>query len=138
MAEPNASGRLHLVVVSRDHKLLEVDCDEVSLPGREGDLGILPGHAALICTLRPGELSYRLGSRVERAAIAAGFCQVFGDVVTVLVDRAQLPSEIDAQAAAETLRELEKRLPFATPEELDALQDRLREVEAQMAVTRSR
>ena len=58
--------------------------------------------------------------------------------VRVLVDRARLPSEIDAQAAAETVREIEKQLPFAEPAELPELQDRLLEAEAQVAVARAR
>jgi F-type H+-transporting ATPase subunit epsilon len=127
-----ASGRLHLVVVSRERKLIDTRCEEATLPGREGDLGILPGHAALIATLRPGELSYRSGGATHRAIIAAGFCQVFDDTVTVLVDRAQLPEEIDLEAARAALREVERRLPFAEPEELDELQDRQREHEASL------
>jgi F-type H+-transporting ATPase subunit epsilon len=135
MAENTPSGRLHLVVVSRERKLIDVTCDEASLPGRDGDLGILPGHAALICTLRPGELSYRSGGATQRAVIAAGFAQVFDDTVTVLVDRARLPVEIDGEAARSALREIEKRLPFADAGELDELQDRQREHEAEVAVT---
>ena len=136
MAQPTTAGTgtLHLVVVSHQKKLLEVDCQSVTLPGRQGDLGIFPGHAALICTLRPGELSYQSGSGSHRAVIAAGFCQVYADRVTVLVDRAKLPEQIDAERARETLREIEKHLPFAEPEELDELQDRQREAEAEIAV----
>ena len=134
MAETGPSGRLHLIVVSHERKLIDTACEEATIPGREGDLGVLPGHAALISTLRPGELSYRSGSKVHRVVIAAGFCQVFDDTVTVLVDRARLPEEIDVEAARQTLRDIEQRLPYADPEEIDERQERQRESEAQIAV----
>ena len=50
---------LNLILVTHAEKLLEVECSDVGLPGRLGDLGILPGHTALISILRPGELSYQ-------------------------------------------------------------------------------
>jgi F0F1-type ATP synthase beta subunit len=45
--------------------VLEVECDEVTLPGKLGYFGVLPGHAALIASLKVGELMYRLG-KIER------------------------------------------------------------------------
>jgi F-type H+-transporting ATPase subunit epsilon len=128
------SGSLTLVVTSHERKLLETRCDEVTLPGREGDLGVLPGHAALIATLRPGILTYRAGGRVARVVLSTGFCQVYADRVAVLADRAWLPEDVDAKDARGRAAELERAVERAEPDELESLQDQLAEAQAQLAV----
>jgi F-type H+-transporting ATPase subunit epsilon len=129
------SGSLQLVVTSHERKLLETRCDEVTLPGREGDMGILPGHAALIATLRPGVLTYRSGGRASQVVLSTGFCQVYADRVAVLADRAWLPEEVDAKAARARAADLERAVERAEPENLESLQDQLAEAQAQIAVS---
>jgi F-type H+-transporting ATPase subunit epsilon len=128
------SGRLSLILVTRDRALLDLVCDEVTLPGREGDLGILPGHAALIATLRPGVVTYRDGSRRESVAVASGFCHVHADRVAVLVDNAHRADEIDVDATRSRLRELEVAVARAEPDQLETAYDRVREAEAQLQI----
>jgi F-type H+-transporting ATPase subunit epsilon len=128
------SGALTLVVTSHERKLLETRCDEVTLPGREGDLGVLPGHAALIATLRPGVLGYRSGGRASHVVLSTGFCQVYEDRVTVLADRAWLPDEVDAKAARARAAELERAVERAEPGELETMQDQLAEAQAMISV----
>ncbi len=71
----------------------------MTLPGALGELGILPGHTALLTTLSIGELAYRSDGREHVLAVQNGFAEVAADVVTVLADVAELPSEIDLEAA---------------------------------------
>ncbi|HVR30470.1 MAG TPA: hypothetical protein VMS86_13165 [Thermoanaerobaculia bacterium] len=59
---PPAEGKLRLVLVIYEKKVLEVECDEVTLPGKLGYFGVLPGHVPLIAILEVGELMYRIGS----------------------------------------------------------------------------
>jgi F-type H+-transporting ATPase subunit epsilon len=92
-------GLLRLVLVTYEQKLLELDCDEVTLPGRKGYFGVLPGHVPMIATLKVGELMYRIGKLEHYLALSWGFCEVVDDVVTVLAEFAQLPHEIDLAAA---------------------------------------
>ena len=101
---PPSRGRLHLVVVSHDRTLLYRECDEVGLPGRLGDLGILPGHAAYVGALRPGVLTLLDGRDTVRAAISAGFCEVIAGQVTARVDDAPpaAPVAIPVLTALET------------------------------------
>ncbi len=128
------SGRLSLVIVAHDRKVLEAECDELGLPGRLGDLGILPGHTALLATLRPGEVWYRSGAGRHRIAVAAGFCEISNDRVTVLVESAWLPGEVDLAATREGRKAAEEALLIAGPEDLERLQDELASAEAQIAV----
>lgn len=127
-------GALSLVVTSHERKVLEIPCDEVTLPGREGDFGVLPGHAALIAVLRPGVLAYRAGSSTGRVVLSTGFCQVYEDRVTVLADRAWLPEEVDAKSARARATELERALERAEPGELESMQDQLAEAQAMISV----
>ncbi|REJ83899.1 MAG: ATP synthase F1 subunit epsilon [Acidobacteria bacterium] len=131
---PPSRGRLHLVVVSHDRTLLDRECDEVGLPGRLGDLGILPGHAAYVGALRPGVLTLLDGRDTVRAAISAGFCEVLADQVTVLVDDARFPADLDAKQSAAALQEALSQLEHAESEEIEAIQDRIALAEAQVAI----
>lgn len=134
MAE-TSTDRINLRVVTHDRLLLEESCVEVGLPGREGDLGILPGHTALIANLRPGELVYRSGSETHRVAIGAGFCELSKNVLSVLVEQAWLPGEVDAEGSRREKRQAEEALLKAIgPEEIGRHQDRLEAAEAQLRV----
>jgi F-type H+-transporting ATPase subunit epsilon len=104
-AQRPTPGMLRLVLVTYEQKLLELDCDEVTLPGRKGYFGVLPGHVPMIATLKVGELMYRIGKLEHFLAVSWGFSEVSDDVVTVLAEFAQLPHEIDVAAAEQEAAE---------------------------------
>ena len=103
-------SKIDLTIVTRERKIVEVEVDEVILPGYEGELGILPGHTPLLAILKVGELRYRSGGNVERMVISWGFAEVLPDRVIVLAERGFLPTEVDAAEAEQMKRELEKEL----------------------------
>lgn len=113
-------AKLRLVLVTYEKKVLEVECDEVTLPGKLGYFGVLPGHAAMIALLKIGELMYRIGKIEHYVGIGRGFCEVVDDMVTVLVRTAELPQEVDVAAAQRELAEAEALLPTSAHDELDA------------------
>lgn len=90
--------------------------DEVVAPGALGEIGILPGHVALITGLRTGVVTLKGQGATEVFAVGPGFLQVLGpqpsgeDRVIVLTERAERASEIDAAAAQRELAEIEKAL----------------------------
>jgi len=101
---------LKLIVTTPERKVLEVEADEVSVPGALGYLGILPQHSPLLSTLGTGELSYRSGVRERYLVIQGGFVEVADDRVTILADRAQLPDEIDVEKARRDQAAAEEKL----------------------------
>ncbi len=122
---------IQLVIVTPERQLLSFSVSEVTLPGAEGELGVLPGHAPLITELGIGELTYRgthgivpplqtAGETVEQTfppkdwrphvAIIRGFAEVLGDRVTVLAETAERPEEIDIERAKAALERAEKRI----------------------------
>jgi len=102
--------KINLTIVTRERKIVEVEVDEVILPGYEGELGILPGHTPLLAILKVGELRYRSDGQSERMVISWGFAEVLPDRVIVLAERGFLPSEVDPAEAERMRRELEKEL----------------------------
>lgn len=114
-----ADQKLHLKVVTPTRVVVDEHVDEVSLPGALGELGVLPGHAALLAGLRIGELSYRQGVREHWLALQWGFAEVSGDDVTVLADVAERPAEIDVEAARADKSAAESALKSAGGEEFE-------------------
>lgn len=112
------------VVTGEREVLVENDVDMVVAPGIEGQLGILPQHAALVTTLVPGELRIVKGGSEEHLAVSGGFLQVGPDRVMVLADTAERSEEIDVARAEEARRRAEADLanprPAADPAILQA------------------
>ncbi len=131
-------AKLHLVVVTRERKIVEIDVDEVVLPGYNGELGILPGHTPLLAILRIGQMRYRNGSTMERLVLSWGFAEVLPDRVIVMAETAKLPEEIDAAAAEETRREAEKELAYLSShdDEFAVVEARLEEAVAMINLHR--
>ena len=88
-------------------KLLKSEPVEmVVVPGAEGDLGVLPGHSALIATVRPGVIDIHEGGSVkERIFVAGGFCEISPERCTVLAEEAIEISAIDKVAAQKRLED---------------------------------
>ena len=100
-------GPIELEVATPERRLLKEAVDSAQIPGREGYLGVLPGHAALAGELGAGVLTYASGGRKRSMAVAGGFLQVQPGRVRVLADVAERAEEIDvsrAQAALERAR----------------------------------
>jgi F-type H+-transporting ATPase subunit epsilon len=112
---------LQLDVITPERRLLSEQVDAATVPGLDGELGILPGHTPLISQLRTGVLSYTRGGETRRLLVSGGFVEVNDDRVSVLADLAEFPEEIDAARARTERDEAERRLAAFTgpPEELD-------------------
>src|SRR5438876_4765935 len=89
---------IQCVVVTPERALLDETVDFVVLPMYDGELGVLPGRAALIGRLGYGELRIRRGAETRRFYVDGGFAQVRANTVTVLTARALKPDEINEAA----------------------------------------
>ena len=99
-----------LEIVTPEKKVVDAAASEVQIPGKNGYLGILPGHAPLITELAVGEIKYRDGGEEQRLAVAWGFAEVLPDKVTILAETAERPSEIDVERARKSKARAEQRL----------------------------
>jgi F-type H+-transporting ATPase subunit epsilon len=133
-----SEGRLRLRVITPTRVVVETDADTVTFPGALGELGILPGHTALLTTMRIGQLAYRSGGREHVMAVENGFAEVAADVVTVLADVAELPAEIDIEAARADKSAAEAALKTAGGKQLDRQLARLETAVTRIAVAARR
>jgi F-type H+-transporting ATPase subunit epsilon len=106
-----AGDSIQLVVVTPVSQLLSEAVIEVTLPGADGYLGVLPGHAPLITELGIGELSYKSASgQTGLLAIVRGFAEVLPDRVSVLAETAERPEDIDLKRAQEALKRAQETI----------------------------
>ncbi len=104
---------MHVEVVTAERELYSGEADQVSAPGSEGILGILPNHAALLALLKPGALRITLSGQEEALFVSGGFIEVASNRVTVLADTAEHADEIDTARAEEARRKAQESLQAA-------------------------
>jgi F-type H+-transporting ATPase subunit epsilon len=110
---------VRLEVVTPDREVLSIDTEEVvEVPGGDGLFGVLPGHTPLISTVEPGVIAYLTDPDTQASlVVGGGFAIVQDDVVTVLAEDAELPGEIDLEAAKAALAEAHAVLPGLSGDE---------------------
>ena len=117
-------------LVSPERKLASVSAREVRLPGVEGDLTAMPGHAPVILSLRPGILTVVSAEGTSEFAVTGGFAEVSGGNVTVLAERGVTKAELTAAIHAEMVAEAKKIAEAAHPSVADAAAKMLADMEA--------
>jgi F-type H+-transporting ATPase subunit epsilon len=105
-----------LEIVTPEKLVVKDIAQEMQIPGKNGYLGILPGHAPLITELAVGEISYRNDGSTHYLAVAWGFAEVLPDKVTILAETAERAEEINVQRAEEARKRAEDRLKSANPD----------------------
>jgi F-type H+-transporting ATPase subunit epsilon len=101
---------LRLEVVTPSRLVVSEEITELVAPGSEGYFGVLPGHLPFITTLKMGELTFWTGREEHHLAISKGYAEVRGDTVSILVDSAERPEEIDVMRAERARQRAEERL----------------------------
>lgn len=123
-----------LEIVTPEKKVVETAAEEVQIPGKNGYLGVLPGHAPLITELAVGEIKYRANGE-QRLAVAWGFAEVLPDKVTILAETAERPEEIDVERARRAKQRAEHRLTSGdTNVDVERSLDALKKAETRLEV----
>ena len=125
---------LHFEFVSPERVLFSGDVDQVDLPGIEGDMGILAGHAPLVTALRPGIVTIFSGSAREPVVVIGGFAEVSPAGLTILADRAVPRADFDAAMLSAEIKDAEEDVGDATDDgERDKLARRLEQLKSLQA-----
>jgi F-type H+-transporting ATPase subunit epsilon len=106
-------AELHLDFVSPESVLFSGDVDQVDLPGAEGDMGILAGHAPLVTTLRPGIVTIYRGGAREPVVVTGGFAEVGPAGLIVLADRAVARENFDLAVLGAEIKDAEEDIADA-------------------------
>jgi len=102
---------IQLVIVTPERQILKETVAEVTMPGADGYLGVLPGHAPLITELGVGELTYRTtGGQTGLLAVIRGFAEVLPDRVSILAETAEFAEDIDLDRAQAALKRAQERI----------------------------
>src|SRR5215469_240636 len=107
---------LQFEIVTPERLVAQGTAEEIQIPGKNGYLGILPGHAPLLTELGVGEISYRSGRDSGHLAVAWGFAEVLPHKVTILAETAERAEEIDVARAERSKERAERRLREAHEE----------------------
>jgi F-type H+-transporting ATPase subunit epsilon len=105
-------------LVSPERLLFSADVESVVVPGSEGDFGVLPGHARLISTVRPGVISvFQNGKVTDRIFVEGGFAEVTGTGCTVLAEHAVPVSELQRESAQQAIQDAREDIEDAKDDE---------------------
>ncbi len=101
---------IHVDIVSAEQAIFSGPAEMVFVPAASGEVGILPRHAPLLTTLRPGEVRVKTGDTEEFFYVSSGVLEVQPHCVTVLADTALRAKDIDEAAAIEAKQRAEEAL----------------------------
>jgi F-type H+-transporting ATPase subunit epsilon len=104
--------RVQFELVTPERLLLSEMVEMVVVPGTEGNFGVLPGHAPLISSIRPGTIDLYEGQTVTRRVfVVSGIAEVTPERCTVLADEAISPDRLDRSAIEAELLAVQANLP---------------------------
>ncbi|HLT21004.1 MAG TPA: F0F1 ATP synthase subunit epsilon [Thermomicrobiales bacterium] len=135
-----ANPKLQVEIVTGERVVYqESDVDMVIAPGADGELGILPRHAALFSLLSAGEMVVRKGTSEQHLAVFGGFLEVANDRVLILADTAERVEEIDEERAERARQRAEQALREAASQmEIEAALASLRRARVRTRLARRR
>lgn len=110
-----ATDAIELQIVTPERHVLQENVQSVEVPGKEGYLGILPGHAPLITELGIGVLSYRKDSETRYLTVINGYAEVLPHRVIVLADVSERADEIDVERTRRARERAQSELSKAAP-----------------------
>lgn len=132
---------LTLEIVTPEARVYSATIDSVVIPTVEGEVGILPGHIALLTQVADGELRVTKGTETHWLAVGGGFAEVSDDHVRVLAERAITEDKIDESTVEAALKRAEAAIAEAAntdPAEFEHLQGMIRFAGVQLALKRRR
>jgi len=130
---------LTLQIVTPEARVYSDTVETVVIPTVNGEIGILPGHIPLLSQVAEGELRATKDGHTQFLAVAGGFVQVEGDVVSVLAEHAMREDQIDESAvekAVERAQEALKTKETLDPAEVERYEGLVRFSVAQLALKR--
>jgi F-type H+-transporting ATPase subunit epsilon len=128
----------HFDLVSPEKLAFSGEVDQVDVPGVEGDFGVLAGHAPVVAAIRPGILTVTTGGTHQKIIVLGGLAEVSDTGLTVLADVATSIKDLDREAFASQISEMEAKLAEKEGSELDRAIERLdhfKSIESQLNST---
>ena len=115
----------HFDLVSPEKLAFTGEVDQVDIPGSEGDLGVMAGHAPMVAALRPGIMTITSGGSTQKIIVLGGLAEVSEKGLTVLADVATSMQDLDREAFAKDIAAMEEKLAEKEGSILDRAIERL-------------
>lgn len=106
-------------LVSPERMLASFPASEIEIPGAEGDLTALPGHAPYVLTLRPGIIRAKGENGTSEYVVTGGFVELNSESISILAERAFSRENVSRQEIEAVLQEAEEKAKVAEPEHRD-------------------
>lgn len=118
-----SNARIAFELVSPESLVISEQVEMVVIPGAEGDMGILPKHAATVTTLRPGLIDIYKNHKIEkRIFVSSGFANIHEEGCTVLAEECIFLKDLDLESLEEQIRNAQDEMTIArTQDEKDLL-----------------
>jgi F-type H+-transporting ATPase subunit epsilon len=131
---------IKLEIVTPEKRVFDETVDAVTVPTANGEIGILPNHAPLISTLKPGILTYSNKGTSERMIVSGGFVEVNPEKVSILADIAEKADEVDVESAKSQREQSEKVLSAwsGSEEEFEVEKEKLEKAQARLSLVSGR
>ena len=127
--------RLQLELVLPDKLVASKLVDMVIIAGTEGDFGVLPEHAPLISSIRPGLLEIHDSEKTEKFFLAGGFVEVLSNQVSILASELCSLEDIDISSCKDEIENLKKQLNSSQDEkEKSLIQNNIDKLEVKIAL----
>jgi len=104
------ADELTLEIVTPERMAFTGLVEEVTIPGTEGEFGVLRGHAPLLSSVDVGELSFTKDHKKVRYAVNTGYAEVTASKATVLVETAERADQIDLERARRARERAEEKI----------------------------
>jgi F-type H+-transporting ATPase subunit epsilon len=129
---------IRLDIVTPARLVLTEEVDEVTIPGSEGYLGILPGHLPLLTMIGTGILSFHKGAKKMSFSVSGGFAEILPERVIIMADTLERPEEIDVQRARVAKERAEKMLFSKEPVDVENAMGALLRANSRLGVAEHR
>ena len=113
------ADELMLEIVTPEKMAFSGNIEEVTIPGSEGEFGVLRGHAALLSSVDIGELSFTKDNKKTFYAVNTGYAEVKGGKVTLLVETAERSDMIDTERAKRAKEAAEGKLAKISKDDVE-------------------
>ncbi|MBE9572235.1 MAG: F0F1 ATP synthase subunit epsilon [Proteobacteria bacterium] len=114
-----ADEQLLLEIVTPEKLAFSDNVEDVTIPGSEGEFGVLTGHAALLAAVNFGELHYSKNNKKTYYAIDMGYAEVTSNKVTILVESAERADMIDKEETERAKEAAEQKLSRISKDDPD-------------------
>lgn len=113
------ADELMLEIVTPEKMVFSDNIEEVTIPGTEGEFGVLRGHEAFLTSVDIGELNYIKDGKKTYYSVNTGYAEVTGSKVTILIETAERSDHIDKDRALKAKDNAESRLGQLTKEDVE-------------------